>query len=121
MNEHGQTPLIHATIKGQSEAVSLLLGRSNPVSRTDHCGKTALYYALKAGHPDITLLLLEKKASPWSTPGCRLDSYSSECMRMLRNARRLRLGLALAPVLRRVGAWNRGKHRIAHLDFWGVG
>lgn len=61
-NKSGQTPLMLAAANGSLSTVTLLLSMGADATLCDHNGKSALSYALIAGHPDIIILLKQHHA-----------------------------------------------------------
>ncbi|EAS01945.2 ankyrin domain protein (macronuclear) [Tetrahymena thermophila SB210] len=62
-----QTALHWATKRNHYQIVDILIKNGADVNQKDIMGRTPLFFALKAGLEKICLLLLENKASPWST------------------------------------------------------
>jgi len=62
-DNHGQTPLIKAVIKNDTDAVKYLLEEPKVnINARDHSSRTALIYAVIYGHKDCVDLLLDKGA-----------------------------------------------------------
>lgn len=61
-NYNGETALVLASIKGNTEVVKLLLDRGASVNASMGYGLTPLFYAVSRGHTDVAKLLLDKGA-----------------------------------------------------------
>ncbi|KAL4442916.1 hypothetical protein ABPG74_010805 [Tetrahymena malaccensis] len=62
-----QTALHWATKRNHYQIVDMLIKNGADVNSKDIMGRTPLFFALKGAFDKICLLLLENKASPWST------------------------------------------------------
>lgn len=57
-----KTPLMHASEKGHTEVVKVLINAQANVNAKDALGRTALLYAAKNGHADIVSMLIDAGA-----------------------------------------------------------
>ena len=61
-NDSGQTALIVAAARGQTNLVAFLLTNKSDVSARDNAGQTALHWTAQSGERSVAILLLTNKA-----------------------------------------------------------
>ena len=61
-DEHGQTPLFHASMRGMIEVVRALAEAGADLNQAKECGATPLFLASEQGHVDVVRCLAEAGA-----------------------------------------------------------
>ena len=63
-NEHGETAVFKAALKGHKDIVQLLIDRGADLNKTDKSGYTPIYVAVVFGREDVVKLLLDNGENP---------------------------------------------------------